>query len=217
MMLGGCTAGAPEVEQTATNLNLPGVVWDNHPPTGEAENTQWAKEYRAQRIAEAAAYAYGDYSDPDLIAVIGYERAVEIAEWNQEHTPPHVSRDVDGTYRDDAPVRIRPQWEAIVEVVEHGDGTSATVVKCQLLWFGENYESQHDCQRVIMERDSNGVLIYGPAPGTSDRDNADLPLPASDDFPRAYWSEPIEAPTLPDRIKMPLPRSYYVDLGVIDG
>ena len=211
----GCTTSSPETAD-ASDLTIPGVVWENHPPSGAAEETQWAKDYRAQRLAEAAAYAYGDYSDPDLIAIIGYDRAVELAEWNQEHSPPHTFIDADGTYRDDAPVRTRPQWEAVIEVVEHGDGSSATVVTCQSSWFGKNSESTHPCQRVVLTRNADGILSSQVPPGMSDSDFADITPPPFDEFPRGYWVEPIDAPTLPDRIKMPLERAYYVEVGAID-
>lgn len=177
--LTGC-GGEADPPEVASHLTIPEVVWENFPPSGDAEETQWAKDYREQRLAEAVAFAYGDYSDPALIATIGYDRAVDLAEWNAEHYPPHVWLGPDGTYTEDAPPRLRPQWEVVTDVIEDGDGIWATMVKCQARWYGQEYESYDACQRVRLTHGDTGTLVYGKPPGANNPSS--IEAPEFDDF-----------------------------------
>jgi len=201
MALAGCSS--PE----ASNLPTPAAVWGDGEPTGPEWNSEWATAYKEAVIQLSAARAYGDFSDPDLIAALGYDeaqvKAMTSAEDRFEQNSSEYSfYELDGTFA---------FWGGVVEVDESADGTSATVYACEPSIRGGTELVPAVDTAVVTRTAGGGLNVDSNAhEGVHPNNCADATIWV------AKWAEPIDIDNVGrDTVKMPLPREYYVKLGVI--
>ena len=199
LALAGCSHDAK-----ASDLEPPVIVWEDGEPTGEFWDSEWANAYLEAEIQMSAARAYADFSDPDLIAAFGYDNAWATAESSRDRRFGDENN-VNATYGPDA------RWAyygAILDIVESPDGSSATVYACH---------AGHEILDIVpmngdwtFTKDADGTHFESYTNGGRDEEcrNTKIWIGA--------WAEPIDLFDVGrDTVKMPLPRQYYIDLGVI--
>lgn len=203
LMLAGCSE-----TQEASDLPTPEVVWVNGEPGDGWWDSEWADAYVNAAIQRSAARAYGDFSDPDYIAAAGYDRVKYEAS---------LAKDIRFAGASDERLEyefngVFAFWGNITHVRESDDGDSAWVYGCtaQISSGGRAFSV---AEQLLVTRISDGVYRVGsssvvdPVGEICDQDNVVV----------AEWADPIDLEDVGrDSVKMPLPREYYVELGVID-
>lgn len=196
--LSGCSS--PE----ATELPTPDVVWEEGAPTGSVWESEWASAYMEAKIHLAAANAYGDYSDPALIAALGYDSVVaeaSIAE-DTRFEPDSSQRSF---YERDATFAYR---STIVAIKESADGSSAHIQGCATTRQGNDLIGVAEDWTISKVGDGSYRAERNPQGTAQGCGDATLWV--------GTWAQPIDFENVGrDSVKMPLPREYYVDLGVI--
>ena len=197
--LGGCTQ---RVE--ASNLKTPDILWADGEPSGQFWDTEWAAAYREATTQRALADAYGDYSDPDLIAAVGYDSALAGAESNADRRFGSVANQ----HRQYDPQAIYAYFGTILSLTESADGKSAVVGAC-----APRYEGSEIVPMAIdwlITKNTDGSFYASLQFGSTGNECHDAHVWIG------AWAEAIDIENVGrDEVKMPLPRDYYVKLGVI--
>ena len=198
-VLSGCTS------ESASDLPMPDVVWDNGEPTGDLWDSPWARAYVEGSIRLNLAYLYGDYSDAELVSTVGYDRAVNEAQ--VEAKTRFSGLPLEKLYLD-----LSSQYAfygTILAIDEAADQGSARVQACVLgTRGGEPVPMSVDW---IITKDAEGRFVTDREAGTRLEGGC-----SEAETIIARWAEPIDLESITrDTVKMPLPRDYYVDLGVI--
>ena len=200
LTLAGCSHDAK-----ASNLEPPAIVWEDGEPTGEFWDSEWADAYLEAQIQMSAARAYADFSDPDLIASFGYDTAWGYAAASQDRRFGDKNN-VNAAYGPDA------RWAfygAILGIEEAPDGASAVVHACRA-----GYELGDFVPMVAywtLGKNADGAFYVIDTDG-----RVDDPSCRNTKIWIGAWAEPIDLFDVGrDTVKMPLPRDYYIDLGVI--
>ena len=198
LALAGCAKSAE-----ASSLPTPAVVWEKGEPTGAEWDSEWATAYRDAEIQLSAANVFADFSDPDLVEAVGYDQAEAEARTTAKNR--FESRrefyEYQGTYA---------FWGAIVGVDEAADGQSAWVSAC---YYAPGRDDRVDSYvaSALVTRNADGSHSF-------DRDTARAHPGGCEDAKKwvARWATPIDIDNVGrDSVRMPLPREYYVKLGVI--
>lgn len=197
--LSGCTTA------TASELPMPDVVWEGGEPSGDVWDSHWAQAYIEASMQTSLARVYGDYSDPSTVAALGYEGAVKEASILSDvrFSGLPLDRQYFGLLAEYA------FYGTILDIEESSDGNSARIQACELGVRG------HDATPFSME----WIITLHPSGGYSTEHewgvNSLGDCPSTPPW-TARWAEPIDLDSITrDSMKMPLPRDYYVDLGVI--
>ncbi|MCB2413340.1 hypothetical protein LGT39_10840 [Demequina sp. TTPB684] len=198
LLLGGCS-------ETASDLERPDVVWAEGEPTGGVWDSEWAQAYIDATIQRNLAAVYADVSDPDTVAALGYDGATAEAYALKQQRFSGALVDTRATELD-AEFAF---YGNILAIEESPDGNSAVVEGCysavrggqQVLYALDWTITKHPDGRYSTEHEW-GVTGYGEC------FNAEPVI--------ARWAEPIDLDSITrDTVKEPLPREYYIDLGVI--
>lgn len=202
-LLAGLVASCAGPEE-ATDLPEPSIVWENGEPTGGLWDTDWRTPFLAASVQLQLADAYGDYSDPDFIAAVGYDFAARIANvsagfrFGSDNNQLFLYGD-DGTWAFYGGVlgfEVEPGDEAVLIHACHGSI--------------RDDEPQFDSVDWTITKLPDGSYLADYSLGSLNDECADV------DPWIGAWAEPIDILDVGrDEVKMPLPREYYVDLGVI--
>lgn len=204
--LSGCTQPAPE---EASVLTMPDTVWSNRAPQGEADTSEWADALRQRTRIENLAFILGDYSDPELIHELGYDDALAAATHTQKarFDEPNVWGGMD---KEIAMAKATASILEVLSVTPSSSGDSAHVEVC-LAFFGYTTE-KFDAGVVPYEITRLGDERYEIERGSLSFDPTCSPA----QLPHEVWAVPFDPENVGrDTVKMPLPREYYIDLGVI--
>lgn len=198
--LSSCTTN-----EKASSLPMPSLIWEPGQPTGVPWNSPWAQAYLNASTQLTLAQVYGDFSDPATVTALGYDSAVS------EAADPNELR-FSGLPNETTIAELRAEYAfygTILSIDEAPDGNSAVVDACYMSLQGGKPQlfsmdwtiSKDPAGRYSAEHEG-GVLRTGECPETPPW--------------VARWSSPIDLDSITrDRVKMPLPREYYVKLGVI--
>jgi len=201
LALAGCAKSAE-----ASSLPTPAVVWEKGEPTGPEWGSEWATAYKEAVIQLSAARAYADFSDPDLVAALGYDEAQVAAtdaarDRFDSKSEGYAFEKLRGTYA---------FWGGIVKVDESADGSSATVYGCEAA-IRSHVGLVPTPDTAVVTRTSDGGFAVEWA--------SDLNHPNTCNAATiwvATWAAPIDLTDVGrSSVKKPLPRDYYVKLGVI--
>ncbi|WP_291379898.1 hypothetical protein [Demequina sp.] len=206
LLLAGCSASASDLEP-------PDIVWPDGMPSGPLEDSQWGQAYRNAEIQLSTAQAFGDFSDPDLIAAVGYDYA-DRAAWASsiaEFDIDTASQESIDSYTAFASKGV------IIDILEQPDGQSAEVLVCG------GWNSSATGVRTLLyvwtlTRKANGSITADYQIGDVDHyeDDPGGPRCRHEVSQPGLWVEPFDPEDIDlTDIKAPLPRDYYVDLGVI--
>lgn len=214
LALSGCTKAEP-VE--ASVWAMPDVVWDGGAtPSGGAEDSPWAKEFRTNQLLTAYVWATVDTSYPEFVKQFGYDEAVNLGERFGDGTGNlHYYDSTTGEYQADAPATWDAQRLLVTRVTVDPGGDSA-VIEYSFVKYSQHFdESVKSTIGGLTHNDDgtislDGVLLSELPDGFEFAED-----PPIEDIPTARWATPITKPTLGGEVKMPLPRDYYVKLGVI--
>lgn len=216
------TSGCSKAEPVEASVwDMPQVVWDGgSAPSGGAEDSPWAKEFREVQLIDSYAWATVDTSYPEYVKRFGYDEAVKLGE-DFGHGIGNLS-DYDsktGEYVADAPVRSDAQRMLVTKVTEDPDGRSAVIEDCYVIYTTGSFHEEVICSAARLTHNDDGTISLEGVLSSELPDPAESATPATEptvaEIPTARWATPITAPTLPGEVKMPLPRDYYVKLGVI--
>jgi hypothetical protein len=205
----------------ASKWDIPAVVWDGGvAPSGGAEDSPWAKEYREAKFMKSYAGARKDASYAEYVQKFGYEVAVKDAESMAKGYDSFDDRDPEsGDYVLDAPARWAAQRVLITSVTENSDGRSAVIEDCYVIYSVGSFHEEVICSAARLTHKDDGTISLEGVLSSELPAGADPAKPAVeptvDEIPTARWATPITAPTLPGEVKKPLPREYYVKSGVI--
>lgn len=196
----GCTKPEPVV--AASVWDMPAVVWDGGAaPSGGAEDSPWAKEFRAAQLMTAYVWATVDTSYSEYVKEFGYEEAVQLGE-SFDHGVGNLKRYdlATGEYLPDAPVRWDAQRVLVTKVTEEPGGDSAVIEYSFVLYVAGSSSSEKVQNAVVrLSHLDHGVLGMEPVDDTDPSEP-----PTVDEIPTARWATPITAPTLPGEVKKPL-------------
>lgn len=218
LAVSGCSKPEP-VE--ASVWDIPEVAWDGGAaPSGGAEDSPWAKELRELDLMRSYAGARKDASYAEYVQKFGYDAAVKDADSMTEGYDSFDDRDPEtGDYVLDAPARWAAQRELITSVTEDPDGRSAIIENCYVIYSVGSFHEEVICSAARLTHNDDGTISLEGVLSSELPAGADPATPADeptvDEIPTARWATPITAPTLPGEVKKPLPRDYYVKLGVI--
>lgn len=198
-MLSGCTS------ESASDLPAPNVVWDHGEPSGDLWDSPWAQAYIDARVQATLARVYGDYSDPATVEALGYDSAVIEASILADTRFTGLPNQVEYTDL----LAEYAFYGTILDIEEAPDGRSARLDVCRLgMWMrdpvpsAEWWEISKNPDGSYSTEHQWGVFGPGDCPATPPW--------------VARWEEPIDLDSITrETVKMPLPRDYYVDLGVI--
>ncbi len=198
-LLAGCSESASHLEERS-------VVWPDGKPSGPLEDSEWGQVYRHAEIEMSLATGNGDFSDPDLIAAVGYDLAHEVA-WASRALDPQLE-----SARPDRVLRYTSYASigTIIKIEEHPDTNSATVVVCGGWGLGLNGARSGLYTWTFARTPSGAIEAFDEF--TSDWETCSSVVPRL-----GLWAEPFDVADFDHtKVKMPLPREYYVKLGVID-
>jgi len=206
-------AGCSHESEEASDLTIPEVVWVGGEPTGPEWQSEWAAAYLTARTQRVAARAYGDFSDPDLVAALSYDRAWgEASAARDERFDPSSDQrpffELDGVYA---------YWGAITRIDEAADGDSAILYTCYAVRDNDGELTPYPTDYEITRHD-DGTYAVDRNDGLENADSTYKAAEACTDAKIwvAKWATPIDIDDVGrDTVKMPLPREYYIDLGVI--
>ena len=204
MVFAALTLASCASSDSASDLPEPSIVWERGEPTGGLWRTEWGAPLLEAEAQLQLAGAFGDYSDPDFIAAFGYDSAVGIAEANATRRFGSDNNQL-FLYGDDGTWAFYGGILAIDDVPVEG---AAVIHACH--GSMRDGEPQFDSVDWKITKLSDGSYIADPELGSLNDECADV------DPWIGAWAEPIDILDVGrDEVKMPLPREYYVDLGVI--
>lgn len=190
--------------EEATDLPEPSIVWENGEPTGELWDTEWGAPFVEARIQLQLAGAFGDYSDPDFIAAFGYDSAIGIADANEARRFGSDNSQL-FQYGDNGTWAFYDGILAIDDV--HGED-AVVIHACH--GSMRDGEPQFGSVDWTITKLPDGSYVVDPGLGSLNDECADV------DPWIGAWAEPIDILDVGrDEVKMPLPREYYVERGVI--
>lgn len=204
--LSACSGPTPAEE--ASTLTVPATVWSDGAPQGEADTSEWADALRRRSRIENLAFILGDYSSPGVIHELGYDNALYDATIAQE------SRFEDpGVWGDRKALTMARSTASLLEVLAvtpSPDGKSAQVEVC---WgfpgaAADKFDAGLRTYEITRLEGDRYEITHGSV--TFD------PTCSPAQIPHEIWAVPFDPDHVGrDEVKMPLPRDYYVDLGVI--
>jgi hypothetical protein len=191
--------------QTASDLDRPETVWPEGKPSSTLEDSEWGQVYRRAEFELSLARAHGDFSDPDLIAAIGYDLADRVARGSRNYEPDLSS----GNQKVIESYTTYAHTSTLVTIEEGPGADSATGVACGG-WDGVPEDAQSLTYTWTFTRSPSDFLT------ASYRVGSDIKVCGDIELQPGLWKEPFDPANIdPDSVKMPLPREYYIDLGVI--
>jgi len=191
---------------SASNLKTPNIIWPDGAPSGPLEDSDWGQAYRHIEIELSTAQAFGDFSDPDLIAAVGYDLAERYANnWSAFGFDPET------TDRNQIEaITTYASKSIIADIEEQTDGRSAEVSVCGG-WFTTIDGADHLIYEWEFARSDDGHITVTDVWLNTDRETCSVLVPQP-----GLWAEPFDSADIdPPSVKKPLPRDYYIDLGVI--
>ncbi len=198
--LSGCTQPAE-----ASNLQTPAIVWENGEPSGPFWDTEWAAAYREATKQTALAHAYGDYSDPDYVAAVGYDNAYAVAKANSTFR----FRDFNNNRRSFGATGTWAFYGTILDIEESPDELTAVVRACNAQNGMVGYSARNLDWTITKSADGSHTASHLAGHLNDECLEAAMWI--------GVWAPPIDIENVGrDKVKMPLPREYYVKLGVID-
>ncbi|WP_226264641.1 hypothetical protein [Demequina sp. TTPB684] len=206
LLLAGCSPSASDLEP-------PDIVWPGGIPSGPLEDSEWGQAYRNAEIQLSTAQAFGDFSDPDLIAAVGYDYA-DTAAWASsiaEFDIASESQESIDSYTAFASKGV------IIDILEQPDGQSAEVLVCGG-WNSTATGVRTLLYAWTLTREANGSITAGYQIGDVGHyeDDPGGPRCRHEVSQPGLWVEPFDPKDIDlKNIKEPLPREYYIDLGVI--
>lgn len=202
VVLSGCTA------QEASDLPESKAVWPNGVPSGELSTSDEVIAVREAQEQLNNAIAFADFSDPALIAAVGYDEAQAWADWLHDERFADHPGPAQLSVMEKASIQVsffEPLDAVPAEnggVLVHGCGKGSYALSFDVTyetWLVTTRGAGEFSARML---DANSSDTHGCEDVTIRAAMRDVPI-ALNDVGR-------------DSVKMPLPREYYVELGVID-
>jgi hypothetical protein len=203
--VGGATGGWLYWSSLASDLGSPPVAWPNGEPSGPLEDNIWGQRYREAERQLSLADANNDFSDPRLLAAVGWDYAEFASRVDNALTRDQATKDYFVNQE-----TLWAQKTIIMSITESDDGTFADVWVCGD-W--SNFLSSTRDMPYLWRLTATGSGIVAEELRRGD----EAPRCGDIDPQPAEWSPRLEfTDSAFAEPKPPAPKWYYEWTGVID-